>query len=108
MNYVRWYDKDPDLSSFMSFIEGLSEDIKSEIALDLIQIILSEIKINKDNELFLLSEGNITQYRRWYDQNRNLHSAVEIIKNLDVQKRREVISLIMESIVQILAEKSNG
>lgn len=107
MNYVRWYDKDSDLSRLMSFIEGLPDDIKDEIAQDLIQIILSEVKTNQDNELFQLSESNITEYRRWYDKNVHLHSAVEIIKNLDTQKRKEIISLLMESIVQILAEKTN-
>lgn len=107
MNYVRWYDKDSDLSRLMSFIEGLPDDIKDEIAQDLIQIILSEVKTNQDNELFQLSESNITEYRRWYDKNVHLHSAIEIIKNLDTQKRKEIISLLMESIVQILAEKTN-
>lgn len=107
MKYVRWYDKDSDLSRLLSFIEGLSDDIKDEIAQDLIQIILSEVKTNQDNELFQLSENNITQYRRWYDKNVHLHSAIEIIKNLDMQKRKEIISLLIESIVQILAEKTN-
>lgn len=107
MNYVRWYDKDADLSRLMSFIEGVPDDIKDEIAQDLIQIILSEVKTNQDNELFQLSESNVTQYRRWYDKNVHLHSSVEIIKNFDVQKRKEIISLLMESIVQILAEKTN-
>lgn len=106
MNYVRWYDKDSDLSRLMSFIEGLTDEIKDEIAQDLIQIILAEIKTNQDNEIFQLSENNIKEYRRWCDKNAHLHSAVEIIKNLDTEKRKEIISLIMESIVQILAEKS--
>lgn len=108
MNYVRWYDKDSDLSKLMSFMEGLSDETKEEVAQDLIQIILSEVKTNQDNELLQLSKNNLNQYRRWYDKNMNLHSAVEIIKNLDSQKRKEIISLIFESIVQILAEKSNG
>ena len=108
MDYVRWYDKDKDLSKMMSFLEGLSDEIKDEIAQDLIQIILSEIKTNQDNELLQLSENKFGKYRRWYDNNMNLHSAVEIIKNLDSKKRVEIISLLMESIVQILAEKSYG
>ncbi len=106
--YVRWYDKDPDLSHLMTFIENLSDDIREEIAQDLIQIILSEIRTNKDSEISLLSENKITEYRRWYDKNISLHSAVEIIKNLDDDKRKEIISLLMESIVQILAEYNNG
>ena len=92
----------------MTFIENLSDDMREEIAQDLIQIILSEIKTNKDGEISLLSENKITEYRRWYDKNISLHSAVEIIKNLDDDKRKEIISLLMESIVQILAEYNNG
>lgn len=103
-NYVRWYDKDPDLSHLMTFLEGLSEDVRGEIAQDLIQIILSELKTNKDGEIFQLGESKITEYKRWYDKNISLHSAIEIIKNLDTEQRKEILSLLMESIVQILAE----
>ena len=104
MKYVRWYDKDPDLSSLMSFLESLNEDVRDEIAQDLIQIILSEIKANTDGEISHLNENKITEYKRWYDKNLSLHSAVEIIKNLNDEQRKEIISLIMESIVQILTE----
>ncbi len=107
-NYVRWYDKDPDLSHLMAFIEKLSEDVRDEIAHDLIQIILNEIETNQDAEIFQLGESKIAEYRRWYDHNVSLHSAVEIIKNLDSQKRQEIIHLIMESIVQILADYNHG
>lgn len=103
-NYVRWYDKDPDLSHLMMFIEGLPEEVREEIAQDLIQIILSELKTNKDGEISLLSDNKITEYKRWYDQNLSLHSAIEIIKNLDDEQRKEIIMLLMESIVQILTE----
>ena len=102
MNYVRWYDKDPDLSHLMKFLEGLNEEDREEIAQDLIQIILSEIKTNQDGEISILADNKITEYKRWYDKNISLHSAIEIIKNLDSEKRKEIISLLMESIVQIL------
>ena len=104
MKYVRWYDKDPDLSSLMSFLESLNEEVRDEIAQDLIEIILSEIKTNTDGEISHLSDNKITEYKRWYDKNLSLHSAVEIIKNLNTEQRQEIISLIMESIVQILTE----
>ena len=104
MNYVRWYDKDPDLSSLMAFLESLNDEVRDEVAQDLIQIILSELKTNTDGEISLLNENKITEYKRWYDKNISLHSAVEIIKNLDDAQRKEIISLIMESIVQILTE----
>lgn len=104
MNYVRWYDKDPDLSHLMKFMEGLSEEVREEIAQDLIQIILNELKTNKDGEISVLADNKITEYKRWYDQNLSLHSAIEIIKNLNEEQRKEIISLLMESIVQILTE----
>lgn len=104
MQYVRWYDKDPDLSNLMKFLENLNEDIRTEVSRDLIQIILGELNTNKDGELSVLSDFKITDYKRWYDKDISLHSAIEIIKNLDENHRAEIISLIMESIVQILTE----
>lgn len=104
MNYVRWYDKDPDLSHLMKFMEGLTDEVREEIAQDLIQIILNELKTNQDGEISLLSDNKITEYKRWYDKNLSLHSAIEIIKNLDDEQRKEIIMLLMESIVQILTE----
>lgn len=104
MKYVRWYDKDPDLSSLMSFMESMDEEVRDEVAQDLIQIILSEIEANTDGELSHLNDNKITEYKRWYDKNLSLHSAIEIIKNLNEEQRKQIISLIMESIVQILTE----
>ena len=106
MKYVRWYDKDPDLSNLMTFLEGLSDEVREEVAQDLIQIIMSELNTNKDGEISILADNKITEYKRWYDKNLSLHSAIEIIKNLGDKERREIISLIMESIVQILTEYS--
>lgn len=106
-NYVRWYDKDSDLSHLMAFIENLNDDIRESIAQDLIQIILAEIDTNKDVELYQLSVANCGVYQRWYDKHASLHSAIEIIKNLDSDKRAEIIHLIMESIIQILADYGN-
>ena len=106
MKYVRWYDKDPDLSNLMAFLEGLSDEVREEVAQDLIQIIMSELNTNKDGEISILADNKITEYKRWYDKNLSLHSAIEIIKNLGDKERREIISLIMESIVQIFTEYS--
>lgn len=104
MNEVRWYDKDPDLSHLMSFLEGLDEKIRDDIAQDLIQIILNELHTNQDCEISLLCENNVAVYKRWYDKNLSLHSAFEIIKNMGNIERKTIISLLTESIVQILTE----
>ena len=106
-NYVRWYDKDPDLSHLMKFIESLNDDIRDSIAHDLIQIILSEIDTNNDVEIYQLGLTNCGNYQRWYDKHATLHSAIEIIRNLNSEKRVEIIQLIMESIVQILVDYEN-
>ena len=105
--FVRWYDKDPDLSYLMAFIEKLSDDVRDDIAQDLIQIILSEIKVNNDDEISQLGQSQLKQYRRWYDHNISLHSAVEMIRNLDDVKRKEIVYLIKESIIQILAGRND-
>lgn len=104
MEYVRWYDKDPDLSHLMHFIESLNDEIRDEIAQDMIQILMGEICTNADGKISDLSAGTLTEYKRWYDKNPSLHSAVELIKTLDDEDRKEIISRLMESIVQILTE----
>lgn len=104
MKYVRWYDSDPNLSHLMKFLETLNEEIREEIAHDLIQIILSELNTDKDTDLTQLGELKITNYKRWYDKNISLHSAIEIIRNLNQEHRDEIVESIMESVVQILAE----
>ena len=104
MKYVRWYDSDPNLSHLMSFLETLNDEIRDEIARDLIQIILSELNTDKDINLTQLGELKITNYKRWYDKNLSLHSAIELIRNLNKEHRDEIIASIMESVVQILTE----
>jgi len=103
--FIRWYDKNPDLSHFMSFVEKLPEEIQEEIAEDLIQIISNELSINHDVELFQLTQSRVNQYRRWYDNNLSLHSAVEMIKNFDDDLRNTIIHLVMESVVQIVMRR---
>ena len=104
MDYVRWYDKDPDLSHLMTFMQGLNDELREEIAQDLIQILMSEICTDSDGEISVLGESKLTTYKRWYDKDITLHSAIEIIKNLDAEKRKEIISSLRESIVQILTD----
>lgn len=106
MKYVRWYDKDPDLSRLMKFLENINEEIRDEIAQDLIQILMGEVCNNSDEKISDLSALTITEYKRWYDQNLSLHSAVELIKNFGEEERREIITRLMESVVQILTEHS--
>lgn len=104
MDYIRWYDKDPDLSHFMTFMQGLNDELRDEIAQDLIQILMGEISADSDGEISVLGESKLTNYKRWYDKDITLHSAVEIIKNLDQSKRKEILENLRESIVQILTD----
>lgn len=104
MQYVRWYDKDPDLSHLMHFLEGLNDEVRDEIAQDMIQILMGEVCINADGKISDLSSSTLTEYKRWYDQNLSLHSAIEMIRNMGEEERKEIIERLMESIVQILTE----
>lgn len=104
MDYIRWYDKDPDLSHLMTFMQGLNNELRDEIAHDLIQILLGELCMDSDEEISLLNDNKITEYKRWYDADITLHSAIELIKNLDEEKRKTILTAIRESIVQILTD----
>ena len=104
MDYVRWYDKDPDLSHLMTFLQGLNDELREEIAQDMMQILMTEVCTDSDDEIHILGESKLTSYKRWYDKDITLHSSIEIIKNLDTEKRKEIISRLRESIVQILTD----
>ena len=104
MDYIRWYDKDPYFRHFMTFMQGLNDELRDEIAQDLIQILMGEISADSDGEISVLGESKLTNYKRWYDKDITLHSAVEIIKNLDQSKRKEILENLRESIVQILTD----
>ena len=97
---MRWYDKDKYLSAFMTLLQGLSDEIQSKVAVD---IVLNVPKvIDKDFKQFIkiVAEHDPKQYQRWYDRNPNLHTAVESITNLTPEQREKLLSAISDIIIK--------
>lgn len=111
MKYVRWYDKDPYLSEMMRILEQLPIEIRNDIAQDLLQIVMDTQKSNDDSKIEYLKNNLLPEYRRWYDENPNLLSSVEILKDSDEATKKEACESVMEYLFQILTKeqaKING
>lgn len=105
MGYTRWYDEDKILSKLMAFLEKSDDDVRSVVANDLLQIVISEVNSDEINQkIEFLKTNTYGRYTRWYDNNANLQSAVEIIRCLDVNERADVILRIIESMIQIFTK----
>lgn len=100
MKYLRWYDKDQYLSAFMKLLEGLPEDVQSQVAVDILLYIPKIIKKDFAKFINIVSGYDPREYNRWYDQNPNVHTAVEAIRELDPDKRDELINEISDIIVR--------
>lgn len=105
MGYTRWYDEDKILSKLMAFLEKSDDDVRAIVANDLLQIVINEVHSEAINQkIEYLKANTYGRYLRWYDNNANLHSAVEIIRGLDTQSREDVILRIIESMIQIFTK----
>lgn len=96
MKHVRWYDKDSNLQAVFEFIQGLDLPVQAEMAKDIVQILVKELNIDMDKQINEMSKNNY-EYRRWYDNNIDLFSSFELIKNLPDELRYEVVKRIIES-----------
>lgn len=98
MSFTRWYDKDENLKLVMQTIEGLDDATKLSIATDLIQMMMDKKFPHTDDVIDDLNADYLPIRRRWYDKFESLHSAVEMIKLVDVEDKQEVIKEILYSI----------
>lgn len=97
MKHIRWYDKNSNLKAVFEFIEGLELPVQHEIAKDIIQILMQELESDLDNKLNEISKNYNYECRRWYDNNVDLFSSFELIKNLPDELKNKVVRKIMES-----------
>lgn len=97
MKHVRWYDKNSNLKAVFEFIEGLEIPVQNEIAKDIVQILMNDLSSNLDEKLNEISKNYNYECRRWYDNNIDLFSSFEIIKNLPDEMKNEVVKKIIES-----------
>lgn len=103
--HKRWYDSDPQLKMVLNFLEVAPDNIRSDVAMDIIQIILQEDFTSTD-ELINFSRNNyIGSSERWYDIDDLIHTAVEMIKLLNDDERTIVLSEAAQSIMYFTAHK---
>lgn len=105
MANLRWYDKDRYLSAFMTLLESLSEEVQTQVALD----ILGEIPkvISTDIVIFMdyVEKNDPKKYNRWYDKNPNIHKTVEAIRQLS-ESERDALCVNIAEIVLIHTNKN--
>lgn len=100
MKNLRWYDKDKYLSAFMTLLQGLPEDVQSEVALNILLYVPKVIEEDFSKFIKIVAEHNPKQYQRWYDHNPNLHTAVESIRRLSQTEREKLLSSISDIIIK--------
>ena len=101
MKFLRWYDKDPVLSEFMSALEKLDQETIALLAQDFIQTMLEDEKINADSAVQSLIQNVPPGYNRWYDKNYNLHSCLEVLRLLEPEHQKQVVEKFMEAMYQL-------
>lgn len=108
MKHVRWYDKDANLQAVFEFIQGLDLPVQAEMAKDIVQILMKELNIDMDKYMNEINKSCDYQYKRWYDQNIDLFSSFELIKNLPQELRYEVVRKIIESALLMYFNTEKG
>lgn len=104
MENVRWYDKNPNLSEVFEFVQKLDVSIQAKIAQDIIQMLINDFGLNLDEEINRISKNYNYECKRWYDNNIDLFSSFEIIKNLPENYKNEIVKRIVEAIWLISVE----
>lgn len=107
MKHVRWYDKNPDLKEVFEFIQGLDLPIQNEMAKDILQILMKDFGLNLDNQINQISTDYNYECKRWYDENIDLFSSFEIIRNMPMEQQTRVIRKIITSILLMYLGEAN-
>ncbi len=105
----RWYDKEEQLSLVMRALEFADDDIKLSIAADLIQMVMANRDTEKMDEFIEeVNEEYVPVRRRWYDQFETVHSAVEMLKYLSPDERKDTLKEAINSIIYFQSQKIQG
>jgi len=105
----RWYDKEEQLSLVMRALEFADDDIKLSIAADLIQMVMANRDVESYDEFIEdLNEEYVPVRRRWYDQFETVHSAVEMLKYLNPEERKDTLKEAINSIIYFQTLKIKG
>lgn len=108
MEYIRWYDKNPDLKEAFEFIQSLNSENQNIIAKDIIQILLTDFNLDLDKKINDITKKYNYNCKRWYDNNIDLFTSFEIIRGLPDEQQQEVVKKTIETILLMyLEEKVN-
>lgn len=99
MKHIRWYDKNPDLKEVFEFIQGLDEEYQDKIAQDVLQILMQDFGLDLDAEINRISANYSYECKRWYDNNIDLFTSFEFIKNLNFENQQKIIKKIIETVL---------
>lgn len=104
----RWYEKDEYLKAFMSLLEQISVEEQCEIAVDIILKASSYLKRDYDKIVLDVGNFNPKDYKRWYDKNPNIHTAIESLRDLTPEQREEIIKGFSDKILKSVNYKLEG
>ncbi len=107
MNYVRWYDKIPELKNLLELVQSLPDEYQNAIAQDMLHIIFNGGFADVNNSMAYINQNIDHDFKRWYDLNPELSSALEVFKHLEPQKQQGVLLQVAESVYQIMLEYQN-
>lgn len=98
-NYSRWYDKDPRMKSLISFLELSSPQMKVDVCMDILQIIIQDGLKSADEVMNFSCGNNIGKAERWYDRNEYTHSAIELLRMLNDNEKDQIFPEIINGIL---------
>ena len=87
---TRWYEKNEYLKAFMGLLKDIPLESQCEIATDI--ILEASTMIDRDYSKIVqeIADYDTKNYKRWYDKNPNVHTAIESLRDL-TEDQREII-----------------
>ncbi|MGM9993650.1 MAG: hypothetical protein ACI37R_02860 [Candidatus Avigastranaerophilus sp.] len=108
MKYSRWYDKYPELKSLLALLEQVNDEHIDLIAQDFLQIIMEKYGSNFDEKIVHLNENAPPGYKRWYDENYNLHTCIEFIKTLNDNEKKDLVNSFIMALMSFITNVDQG
>ena len=96
--FVRWYEKDEYLRTFMEMLADMDPDAQCEIAIDLIMRASDFIDRDYTNIIQDVGNYNPRDFKRWYDKNPNIHLAIESLRDLKEDQRDLIVKEFIDKI----------
>ena len=98
MQDKRWSDKNEALKQIMEILESSDPETQNDIANDIIQLIVNK-QYDIDNFIQVINHESPSSRNRWYDEDETMHSAVEMLKNIDENEKKELFKEILTTIL---------